>query len=137
MKTASLERGGSEGAESKTRPKYLSTIPGEDQPGYRGAMKAIVQDRYGVPQQVLKLGEVERPPVGDADVLIRVRATSVNTPDWVTVAGVPYIIRLKFGLRKPPIISSSASPPLSGISRMPTASWASVTAPKLLPGQTS
>ncbi len=30
------------------------------------------------------------------------RATSVNTPDWITVAGVPYIIRLKFGLRKPP-----------------------------------
>ena len=30
------------GTESKTRPKYLSTIPGEDQPGYGGAMKAIV-----------------------------------------------------------------------------------------------
>ncbi len=29
------------------------------------------------------------------------RATSVNTPDWVTVAGVPYILRLKFGLRRP------------------------------------
>ena len=65
-------------------------------------MKAIVQDRYGAPQQVLKLEEVARPSVGDDDVLIRVRATSVNTPDWVTVAGVPYIVRLKFGLRKPP-----------------------------------
>ena len=30
------------------------------------------------------------------------RATSVNTPDWVTVTGVPYVIRLRFGLRKPP-----------------------------------
>ena len=65
-------------------------------------MKAIVQDRYGVPNRVLKLKEVDRPPVGDDDVLIRVRATSVNTPDWITVAGVPYITRLKFGLRRPP-----------------------------------
>ena len=101
MEKVSVERVGSEGAESKTRPEYLSTIPGEDQPGYGGAMKAIVQDRYGAPQRVLKLEEVDRPPVGDDDVLIRVRATSVNTPDWVTVAGVPYVLRLRFGLLRP------------------------------------
>ena len=65
-------------------------------------MKAIVQERYGAPQQVLKLEEVDRPPVGDDDVLIRVRATSVNTPDWITVAGVPYGLRLRFGLWRPP-----------------------------------
>ncbi len=53
------------------------------------------------PERVLKLEEVDRPSVDDNDVLIRVRATSVNTPDWVTVAGVPYILRLKFGLRRP------------------------------------
>ena len=102
MKKVSVERVGSEGAESRTRPKYLSTIPGEDQPGYRGTMKAIVQEGYGAPERVLKLAEVDRPSVGDDDVLIRVRATSVNTPDWITVAGVPYILRLRFGLRKPP-----------------------------------
>ena len=102
MNKVSVERVGSEGVESKTRPEYLSTIPGDDQPSYGGAMKAIVQNAYGVPHRVLKLGDVDRPPVGDDDVLIRVRATSVNTPDWITVAGVPYIIRLKFGLRQPP-----------------------------------
>ena len=64
-------------------------------------MKAIVQKRYGAPEQVLELEEVERPAVGETDVLIRMRATSVNTPDWITVAGVPYIIRLQAGLRKP------------------------------------
>ena len=63
-------------------------------------MKAIVQEAYGTPEQVLKLKEVDRPSVGDDDVLIRVRATSVNTPDWVAVTGVPYILRLRFGLRK-------------------------------------
>jgi NADPH:quinone reductase-like Zn-dependent oxidoreductase len=64
-------------------------------------MKAVVQEGYGAPEQVLKLGEVARPSAGDDDVLVRVRATSVNTPDWLTVAGVPYLLRLKSGLRKP------------------------------------
>ena len=65
-------------------------------------MKAIVQDGYGTPELVLKLEEVDRPSVYDDDVLIRVRATSVNTPDWITVAGIPYVIRLRSGLRQPP-----------------------------------
>jgi NADPH:quinone reductase-like Zn-dependent oxidoreductase len=64
-------------------------------------MKAIVQERYGAPERVLRLREIGRPPVGDDDVLIRVRATSVNTPDWIAVTGVPYILRLRFGLRGP------------------------------------
>ena len=63
-------------------------------------MKAIVQERYGAPER-LRLEEIARPPVGDDDVLIRVRATSVNTPDWITVTGVPYILRLRSGLRRP------------------------------------
>ena len=65
-------------------------------------MKAIVQKAYGAPERVLELAEVNRPRVGDDDVLIRVRATSVTTPDWVTVTGVPYILPLQFGLRRPP-----------------------------------
>src|ERR687892_1975234 len=64
-------------------------------------MKAIVQDSYGPPERVLRLEDVDRPSVGDDDVLIRVRATSVNTPDWITVTGVPYILRLRSGLRRP------------------------------------
>ncbi len=64
-------------------------------------MKAIVQEGYGAPDRVLELKEADRPSVGDDDVLIRVRATSVNTPDWATVAGVPYLSRLKSGLSQP------------------------------------
>ena len=64
-------------------------------------MKAVVQEGYGAPERVLKLEEVDRPSVGGDDVLIRVRATSVNTPDWVTVAGVPFVSRLKSGFRQP------------------------------------
>ncbi len=64
-------------------------------------MKAIVQSGYGTPEQVLRLGEIDRPSVGDDEVLVRMRASSVNTPDWITVTGTPYILRLKFGLRGP------------------------------------
>ena len=73
-------------------------------------MKAIVQEGYGPPERVLRLADVERPPVGD-DVLIRLRATSVNTPDWIMVTGVPYILRLRSGLRRPrtPVRGSDAA----------------------------
>jgi NADPH:quinone reductase-like Zn-dependent oxidoreductase len=64
-------------------------------------MNAIVQESYGSPERALRLAHVDRPPVGDDDVLIRVRATSVNTPDWITVTGAPYILRLRSGLRRP------------------------------------
>lgn len=56
-------------------------------------MKAIVQDRYGSPG-VLELREVERPPVGDREVLVRVRAASVNARDWHLMRGDPYLARL-------------------------------------------
>lgn len=64
-------------------------------------MRAIIQERYGAPQQVLRLQEIDRPVVGDHDVLIRVRATSVNTPDWVAVTGSPRVLRLQTGIRGP------------------------------------
>jgi NADPH:quinone reductase-like Zn-dependent oxidoreductase len=66
-------------------------------------MKAIVQRGYGAPEQVLELDHVDRPPVGADQVLVRVRATSVNTPDWVTVVGAPYVLRLQSGLRRPKV----------------------------------
>jgi NADPH:quinone reductase-like Zn-dependent oxidoreductase len=92
MQKVSVEKVVGADAESKTKSEYPM----------RPTMKAIVQDGYGAPERVLKLGEVDRPAVGDDDVLIQVRATSVNTPDWITVTGVPYVLRLRFGLRKPP-----------------------------------
>lgn len=64
-------------------------------------MRAIVQDGYGAPARVLRPDHIARPAVGPLDVLVRVLATSVNTPDWITVAGVPYVLRLKSGLRRP------------------------------------
>ncbi len=63
-------------------------------------MKAIVYSNYGSPE-VLKCEEVEKPTAGDNEVLIKVRAASVNPLDSHLMRGKPYIGRLLFGLRKP------------------------------------
>lgn len=63
-------------------------------------MKAIVQTGYGSPD-VLTLEEVETPSVGERDVLIEVRAASVNALDWHVTRGKPYFMRLLAGLRAP------------------------------------
>jgi NADPH:quinone reductase-like Zn-dependent oxidoreductase len=63
-------------------------------------VKAVVHDQYGSPE-VLELRDIPKPTLNDDDVLVRVRAASVNPPDWAGVHGVPYIVRLAFGLRRP------------------------------------
>jgi len=63
-------------------------------------MKAVVCERYGSPD-VLELREVDKPIPADDEVLVRVRATSVNPVDWHGVTGTPYIARLQTGLRGP------------------------------------
>lgn len=63
-------------------------------------MKAIMQTRYGSPD-VLRLEEIEQPVPGDDEVLVRVRAAAINIGDWHLLRGVPYVMRLGLGLRKP------------------------------------
>jgi len=63
-------------------------------------MKAIVQDKYGSPD-VLELREIDKPEVGDDDVLVRVHAASVNPADCYAMTGTPYVARTQMGLRKP------------------------------------
>src|ERR1035441_2804771 len=45
-------------------------------------MRAVIQDGYGAPERVLRLEEIPVPSIGADDVLIRMRATRVNNPDW-------------------------------------------------------
>jgi len=63
-------------------------------------VKAIVYHEYGSPE-VLKCEEIEKPAAGDDEVLIRVRAASVNPRDWHFMRGAPYMIRIMTGLRQP------------------------------------
>ena len=62
-------------------------------------IKAIVYCDYGVPS--LKLQEIEKPVPNDDQILVRVRAASLNPLDWHYVEGTPYIMRIGVGLRKP------------------------------------
>jgi NADPH:quinone reductase-like Zn-dependent oxidoreductase len=66
-------------------------------------MKAIVQDEYGsAPEGVLRLAEVSRPTIGDDEILVHVRAASVDRGTWHLMAGLPYPMRVMgFGLRRP------------------------------------
>jgi NADPH:quinone reductase-like Zn-dependent oxidoreductase len=63
-------------------------------------MQAFVYEQYGSPE-VLELREVEKPVPADDELLVRVRAASVNPFDWHMLTGRPYIARMQAGLRGP------------------------------------
>jgi NADPH:quinone reductase-like Zn-dependent oxidoreductase len=63
-------------------------------------MKAIVRYAYGSPD-VLRLEEVPTPVPGDDEVLVRVRASSINRTDLESVTGRPAVYRAFMGVRRP------------------------------------
>jgi len=65
-------------------------------------MKAAVFRKYGPAAEVLKIEDVENPAPGDDEVLVRVHASTVCTPDWRFRSGKPFFfIRPMIGLRRP------------------------------------
>jgi NADPH:quinone reductase-like Zn-dependent oxidoreductase len=66
-------------------------------------MRAISQTAYGTdPAAVLRVAEVEKPALGDDEVLVRVRAAGVDMGTWHCMTGLPYAMRLAgFGVRRP------------------------------------
>jgi len=66
-------------------------------------VKAIAQDVYGS-ADVLEVREIDRPSIGDEDVLVRVRAAGVDPGVWHLMTGQPYLVRaMGFGLTKPKV----------------------------------
>ncbi|MFC9970579.1 NAD(P)-dependent alcohol dehydrogenase [Spirillospora sp. NPDC127200] len=63
-------------------------------------MKAWSWNRYG-PPDVLTLTDVDEPRVARNEVLVRVRAASVNPYDWRHLRADPKLVRLSIGLRRP------------------------------------
>jgi NADPH:quinone reductase-like Zn-dependent oxidoreductase len=63
-------------------------------------MKAVVYCDYG-PPDVLRIEAAEKPIPTDSQVLVRVRAASVNPLEWHYMRGAPYFARFGMGLRKP------------------------------------
>lgn len=64
-------------------------------------MRAIVRDRYGPGEQVLQLVDLPRPSPAADEVLVRVRATSLNRGDRYTVEGIPLPFRMMLGPFRP------------------------------------
>lgn len=65
-------------------------------------MKAIRYYAYGTPD-VLTLEDVPTPSPGNNDILVRIRAASVNPLDFHFLRGTPYLVRALSGLRKPKV----------------------------------
>jgi NADPH:quinone reductase-like Zn-dependent oxidoreductase len=63
-------------------------------------MKAVVYANYGSPD-VLEIRDIKKPVPNDDQMLIKVRAASINPLDWHFIEGTPYIMRMGVGLRKP------------------------------------
>jgi NADPH:quinone reductase-like Zn-dependent oxidoreductase len=83
---------------------FTGTAPAQTpSPSIAPRIKAYFYRDYGSPD-VLRLEEIEKPVPADDQVLVRVRAASVNPLDWHYMEGTPYIVRLmEFGLFKPKV----------------------------------
>jgi NADPH:quinone reductase-like Zn-dependent oxidoreductase len=69
-------------------------------PASGNLMKGIVYRCYGSPD-VLRYEDIAKPTAADNEVLVRVRAASVNPLDWHHMEGSPYLVRLDAGFGKP------------------------------------
>lgn len=65
-----------------------------------GIMRAAVRYRYGTPS-VIEFAEVTVPRPRRGQVLVRVGAASVHPGDAFVMRGVPYLVRLVYGIRRP------------------------------------
>ena len=65
-------------------------------------MRAIVYEGFGSPE-ILRCQDVEKPVPGENEVLVKVRAASVNPLDWKLMKGGPFLVRVLMGLGKPKI----------------------------------
>jgi NADPH:quinone reductase-like Zn-dependent oxidoreductase len=64
-------------------------------------MKAVIYTEFG-PPDVLQIKDIDKPVPKDNEVLVRVRAASINPYDWHMVRGTPFLMRaMMAGLRKP------------------------------------
>jgi NADPH:quinone reductase-like Zn-dependent oxidoreductase len=65
------------------------------------SMPAVVHDRYGAPEEVLKSRRIDRPRIRRDEVLVRVHAAGLHVGDCFGVRGSPWPLRMVSGLRRP------------------------------------
>jgi NADPH:quinone reductase-like Zn-dependent oxidoreductase len=73
-------------------------------------VKAIVHSRYGAPD-VLEFKDIDQPVVDHDAVLVRVHAAAVGKGDWLTVGGLPYVARMRYGLPNQSTLSQASTWP--------------------------
>ena len=85
-------------------------------------MKAIVYQKYGS-ADVLELKEIEKPIPRDNEVLVKVRATTVNRTDCANLSAKPFIMRFMMGLFKPknPILGTEFAGDVEAVGKVVTA----------------
>jgi NADPH:quinone reductase-like Zn-dependent oxidoreductase len=64
------------------------------------SMKAVLQRCYGS-AELLSIEDVARPVPGPGQLLVKVRAASLNPLDWHYMRGEPYLVRLEAGIGLP------------------------------------
>jgi NADPH:quinone reductase-like Zn-dependent oxidoreductase len=74
--------------------------PVTQQEASKPTMRAAIHERFGPPSTV-EIRTVEKPVPGDDELLVRVRAASINISDWYAATGRPLLGRFAMGLRKP------------------------------------
>jgi NADPH:quinone reductase-like Zn-dependent oxidoreductase len=101
MTTTTKEPQRTHAAESGETITIAAHSTTKERMGQSMTMQAIVQDQYGS-ADVLQLQEVDKPTIGDGDVLVRVHAAGVHVGDWHLMTGRPYLMRIiGFGFRAP------------------------------------
>ena len=92
---------------SKNEATKAPALDGSTEPPPRSTdadmMKAIVQDEYGsAPEEFLRLAKIDRPAIGGDEVLVHIRAASVDRGTWHLMTGLPKLMRIMgFGFRRP------------------------------------
>jgi NADPH:quinone reductase-like Zn-dependent oxidoreductase len=80
-------------AHPPTTPAATPTLP--------TTMRAATQSRYGRPEEVVTVTDIEVPAPRPGEVLVQVKAASVNAADWHFTTGLPMFARAALGLRRP------------------------------------
>jgi NADPH:quinone reductase-like Zn-dependent oxidoreductase len=82
-------------------------------------MKAITHQGYGSPD-VLQLQDIDEPIVGEDQVLVRVRAASLNPRDWHVLRGVPYVARPQIRKLRSGVLGSDVAGQVEAVGRTVT-----------------
>ena len=92
----------------RTTSTHLTNSGSQHSAG-RARMRAVTQVEYGS-SEILELVTIDRPTIGDDEVLIEVRAAGLDRGVWHLATGLPYLARLMgYGFRKPKQPANSSS----------------------------